>query len=180
MSLLKTEAPADPEAGSSRGLPSRWRPLLRTPDRRLLLATLCLALVASTPPSEADEIRGLIKASRFAEAEDRARALCTENETTHGPRSLETARALDLLVEAMWRGGRGHLPEARELAERAVDIKERAAAVEERERASRVGGTSHTSSRGQEIEPERTLYSNRWSRRASDFWVRPILRSLSR
>ena len=41
-----------------------------------------------------------------------------------GPDSLTTATLLDSLVEALWRGGKSSLPETRELADRALTIRE--------------------------------------------------------
>jgi len=44
--------------------------------------------------------------------------------------SLETADALDVLVEALRRGGKSRTSEARALAERAVKIRERASGLD--------------------------------------------------
>ncbi len=66
----------------------------------------------------------LIADGRHAEAEARARQLLDEVEAASGADSIETARAIDLLVEALWRGGKARTPETRELAERALRIKE--------------------------------------------------------
>jgi tetratricopeptide (TPR) repeat protein len=92
--------------------------------------------VATTPPEpavapaaqaqpfaeRADAIAASIKARRYAEAADAARALLLELEKAGQAESIESARALDLLVEASWRGG---LRDAarREDAERAAAIR---------------------------------------------------------
>jgi CHAT domain-containing protein/Tfp pilus assembly protein PilF len=56
-------------------------------------------------------------------AESEARDLLARFETQYGRESVETAEAIDLLVETLWRGGGD--PEARSLAERAIGIKTR-------------------------------------------------------
>jgi len=98
----------------------------------VVLGLACLALPGCTqPPTEEEidepaqlaEIRQLIRDADFANAESRARELLTEFEQAHGVDSLEVAQTLDVLVESLWRAGRDRTPEARELAERAVDIK---------------------------------------------------------
>ncbi|MBI1950451.1 MAG: tetratricopeptide repeat protein, partial [Acidobacteria bacterium] len=61
---------------------------------------------------------------RYADAEARARLLLEELEAVEGAGALETAKALDLLVEALWRGGKSRDAETRELASRAVAVKE--------------------------------------------------------
>jgi CHAT domain-containing protein/tetratricopeptide (TPR) repeat protein len=60
---------------------------------------------------------------RIEEAEAEARDLVTRVEARHGSESVETARALDHLVETIWRGGSD--PDPRALAERAIEIKAR-------------------------------------------------------
>jgi len=71
-----------------------------------------------------DEIERLIGDGRYAAAEQQARLLLESVEGASPLSSLETARVLDLLVEALWRDGRGRLPESRALAERALAIKQ--------------------------------------------------------
>ena len=77
---------------------------------------------AATP--DASAIRALIDQARWDDAEGAARSLLAARESKEGPESLESARALDLVVEILWRRGRWTEPEARELALRAVAIKE--------------------------------------------------------
>lgn len=73
---------------------------------------------------DADTVERLIDAGRYSEAEKLARDLLPKIEREKGSDSLETAALIHLLVEALWRGGKSSLPETRELAERALAIRE--------------------------------------------------------
>ncbi len=107
------------------------------------LAILMLALVSSAGPGmeavaapgetqldpaaskRIEEVRRLVKESGHPdEAQESARRLVADLEKAFGPGSLETAEALDVLSESLWRAGVAGAPEAREAAERAVRIKE--------------------------------------------------------
>ena len=103
------------------------------------LALLCLAALAAAAPSAVapDSVRSLIRGGQHASAEVEARRLLAETEAAHGRDSIEAARVLDLLVEALRRGGKAGTPgsEARALAERAVAIKEKALGPEDPELA---------------------------------------------
>jgi CHAT domain-containing protein len=77
---------------------------------------------AATP--DASAIRALIDQARWSDADAAARSLLAARESKEGPDSLECARALDLVVEILWRSGRWTESEPRELALRAVAIKE--------------------------------------------------------
>jgi CHAT domain-containing protein/tetratricopeptide (TPR) repeat protein len=70
------------------------------------------------------EIRDLLRDGRYSDAESGARALLATVERQDGERSLEVARILDLLSEAMRRGGKPAEAETRAAARRAVNIKE--------------------------------------------------------
>jgi CHAT domain-containing protein/tetratricopeptide (TPR) repeat protein len=70
------------------------------------------------------EIRELLDRGHYREAEAAARALLEATQTATGSESLDATRAIDLLVEALRRGGKAHLAESRRLAERAIRIKE--------------------------------------------------------
>jgi tetratricopeptide (TPR) repeat protein/CHAT domain-containing protein len=72
-----------------------------------------------------EAIRTLIEDGRYAEAEQAARELLKDVEARDGSDSLQTARVLDVLVEALTRSGGAGDPESRKLGERAVEIKER-------------------------------------------------------
>ncbi|GAG13360.1 unnamed protein product, partial [marine sediment metagenome] len=89
-----------------------------------LLFVLCLAPFATASPATPDEIGALIANSDFTAAESKARELLADVEATHGPDSLDAAHVLDLLVEALWRGGHASGPDTLDLARRAVAIKE--------------------------------------------------------
>ncbi len=70
--------------------------------------------------------RDLIKKGRYADAEALARPLLAEAETAADGDSLRFADVLDVLVEALWRGGKAKDPSSRERAEHAIRIKEKA------------------------------------------------------
>jgi CHAT domain-containing protein/Tfp pilus assembly protein PilF len=76
-------------------------------------------------PAVARDLRQLITAGRFAEAEESARTLLSTTASATGEHSLATGQALDLLAEALWRGGKTRMPETRQLAQRAVALKEK-------------------------------------------------------
>jgi CHAT domain-containing protein/Tfp pilus assembly protein PilF len=71
-----------------------------------------------------DGIRDLLQEGRYAEAEALSRESLAKIQTEYGAESLESAQALDLLVESLWRGGKAHRSETRELAEEAIRLKE--------------------------------------------------------
>lgn len=77
-----------------------------------------------------DPIKALIRDGHYAEAEAAARELLLVVEREHGAEGLEVADVLDLLLEALWRGGKANEPASRTLAERAVRIKEEALGAE--------------------------------------------------
>jgi CHAT domain-containing protein/Tfp pilus assembly protein PilF len=96
---------------------------------RIVAGLLTLVLLAAPLPGEdnggasLEGLRGLVEQGKYAEAEEGARALLAEVESTHGPTSAEAADALDVLVESRWRQGKFGEPETRELAQRAIEIK---------------------------------------------------------
>jgi CHAT domain-containing protein/tetratricopeptide (TPR) repeat protein len=75
-------------------------------------------------PDPLDPLRTLLREARYAEAEAGARTLLAETEARHAADSVAGAQVIDVLVEALWRGGKIRSPETRQLAERAVAIKE--------------------------------------------------------
>ncbi len=83
---------------------------------------------APSPTPPAERIRALLGQSYFLEAEARARELLGTAQAEHGPESPESIAALDLLVEALWRGGKTDQLETLRLAGRAVELKERSGA----------------------------------------------------
>jgi tetratricopeptide (TPR) repeat protein len=98
--------------------------------------------VARTVPEprfddEIKAIRDLIEDVRYGEAEELARETLGKVEAVHGAESAETAEVIDLLVEAIGRGGRGRaVADSRDLAERAVRIKETVFGAEHPETAT--------------------------------------------
>ena len=76
---------------------------------------------ANSPP---DELRQLLGRGQYADAEQRARGeLATLTQSGEG-RSLRAAEVLDVLVVALWRGGKASNDEAVTFAERAIAIKQ--------------------------------------------------------
>lgn len=96
-------------------------PLPRIP-RFVLIAAACLSLAACSRHPE-ELVSKLIAEGYYGKAEARAVTLLEKVEDASGSDSLEAARVIDLLVEALWRGGKAHDPRAMELAERALEIK---------------------------------------------------------
>lgn len=85
---------------------------------------------ASTPDSVAsatlETIQRWNRVGRTADAERAARARLTEAEETYGKESAEVAAILDELAVALRRGGKGAQPEALDVCERSLKIKEHA------------------------------------------------------
>lgn len=78
----------------------------------------------ASPAANLDEVQGLLTDGRFTDAEVAARDLLARVEGARGADSIEAAGVLDVLVEALWRGGKTEDPESQRLAERAVAIRE--------------------------------------------------------
>jgi CHAT domain-containing protein/tetratricopeptide (TPR) repeat protein len=102
-------------------------------DARRLRGVLIILFVAAATgrvhPQAADPltpVRQLIFDARYGEAETAARTVLSASELEHGRESLPVADAIDVLVEALWRGGKVRAAETKALAERAVVIKETA------------------------------------------------------
>jgi len=66
----------------------------------------------------------MLRTAKYSEAEAAARRVRSEAEEAQGTESLRSAEALDLLVEALWRGGKAGDSETTALGERAIRIKE--------------------------------------------------------
>ncbi len=97
---------------------------------RTAIARTAIARAAQETPAQQtqasenlDKVRDLIKDGKYAQAETLARRLLAEIEATAGSDSLKIAEVLDVLVEALYRGGKAKQPGSREFAERAVEIK---------------------------------------------------------
>ncbi len=78
-----------------------------------------------------EAVRDLIRSGKYAEAEKAARALLAAAEKTGGCESLEAAEAMDLLVDALTRGGKAGSVETLALAEEAVATKEKALGLDD-------------------------------------------------
>lgn len=91
-----------------------------------VLAGTSLADDPSRPGAAAapSEVRQLIKAGKYQEADVLARRRLAETEAESGRESLPTALALDDLAEVFWRLGKGADQEGRDVAARAARIKE--------------------------------------------------------
>ena len=89
----------------------------------------CASSPSAKPASGSQEslapIRRLLQEEKFAEAEKESRALLARAESAHGKDSVEAAKAMDLVVEALIGLGKMGEPEARTLADRAVEIVEK-------------------------------------------------------
>jgi len=146
-----------PRAGASPGdcgRRNRPRPAVRTPlvlalfpvratayrigPLLVLLAGAPVLAGTLTPPraqaasadASVEGIQGLIRSGRYADAERRARLLLSEVTQIHGPESLEAAKVLDLLADALRLGGKAGSAEALDVCRRAVRIKEKELGVE--------------------------------------------------
>ncbi|MFC2173273.1 tetratricopeptide repeat protein, partial [Acidobacteriota bacterium] len=79
----------------------------------------------------------------YAGAETLSRDLLSTTEKEHGPESLETAKTLDKLVEALWLSGKLKEPESHALAERALKLKETLLGPDHPEVAESLYGFAH-------------------------------------
>src|SRR5688572_23302602 len=105
--------------------------MLRSSKRTLAIAFAAFVVTASAldaaPLGETliEELRASLVRGRYAEVEGEAReALVTLRRNGDAP-SLSTAELLDVLVVALWRGGRASHQDAVAFADHAISIKER-------------------------------------------------------
>ncbi len=77
------------------------------------------------PPHPFEAGRKLILEQKYAEAAEQGKKRLVEIESQTGPGSLEAARVIDIIVDAVRLGGRASAPEVTALADRAVEIKTR-------------------------------------------------------
>jgi CHAT domain-containing protein/tetratricopeptide (TPR) repeat protein len=104
----------------------------RSIAKALSLSLLTAALARTAPPAEPPpdleaqlaSLRAQISRRDYAAAEKGARELLARVEGTSGPDSPDAARAIDPVVEALWRGEKTRDADALSLAERAVAILE--------------------------------------------------------
>ncbi|HET6628392.1 MAG TPA: CHAT domain-containing tetratricopeptide repeat protein [Woeseiaceae bacterium] len=96
----------------------------------LLLGGLAFAPAASTQETAGaadtalDDARRVLVAGRYPDAERQARAALATLERDGDARSASAAEWLDVLVTALWRGGKSSDSQAVVFAERAIEIKE--------------------------------------------------------
>ncbi|HXS81021.1 MAG TPA: CHAT domain-containing tetratricopeptide repeat protein [Gammaproteobacteria bacterium] len=95
----------------------------------VLVAGLALAAAVGAQQAAAtgtvDELRRLLDGGRYADAERDARAALAALEQAGSAASLNAADVLDVLVAALWRGGKASDPDAAAFAERAIEIKQK-------------------------------------------------------
>ncbi|HEY9182904.1 MAG TPA: hypothetical protein VIQ99_06875, partial [Gammaproteobacteria bacterium] len=94
----------------------------------LLMAGVAFAAAASAQQTAADptvaELRRLLDGGRYADAEREARRALAAMEGTGTAASANAADVLDLLVAALWRGGKAADAGAAGFAERAIEIRQ--------------------------------------------------------
>jgi CHAT domain-containing protein/Tfp pilus assembly protein PilF len=95
------------------------------------MAAFVLALVGRAFADESTagrlkELHAQLGAGEYVEVESAARAFLQEVEASKGNDSVEAAGVLDMLVMSLSLGGKANGPAAREFAQRAVQIKEKA------------------------------------------------------
>lgn len=91
------------------------------------------ALSAGDPPKPLEQLKSLVLAGRYVEAQEEGRRLLSEVQGREGSDSLAAARVMDVLAEAMWRYEKSDVSEAQALIERAIGIKERVLGPEDPE-----------------------------------------------
>jgi CHAT domain-containing protein/tetratricopeptide (TPR) repeat protein len=92
----------------------------------LALAGSAQPLAGDQPAGDLDQIRGLLNAGRYADAEAAARAALVRVRVNGEASPLDVARVLGLLVECLWRTGKANEPGSLEMAWEAVAIRETA------------------------------------------------------
>jgi CHAT domain-containing protein/Tfp pilus assembly protein PilF len=100
----------------------------------------------------------LIASGRCAEGETAARELLIREETESGESSVEVARVLDVLVEAMVCGGKATEPETRLFAERAVAIKKAVLGLEHPEVAQSLSTLANVLYRMRDYDGAQPIY----------------------
>ncbi len=92
----------------------------------LLIAGLAFSTAVSAQQAggTVEELRRLLDGGRYADAEREARAVLAAMEQAGTAASARAADVLDLLVAALWRGGKASDAEAATFAERAIAIKQ--------------------------------------------------------
>jgi CHAT domain-containing protein/tetratricopeptide (TPR) repeat protein len=90
----------------------------------LLVALLVPSMLAAdSPDTSIEKLKELVRDGKYRDAEPQARETLAAFKELYGERSAEVAEVLDVLVESLYRGGKGRAAETRELATLAVEIK---------------------------------------------------------
>src|SRR5206468_2554572 len=88
-------------------------------QKRMAVCAMAAGLFGSEPtsaagPSEVAAARAILRSGDFVQAARIARILLAEAESSSGKDSLEAARAIDLVVTSLVRGGNARVPETGE------------------------------------------------------------------
>jgi CHAT domain-containing protein/Tfp pilus assembly protein PilF len=105
-----------------------------------------------------DDVRALLKKGAYGEAEALARRLLVHAEADPVPVLVETAGAIDLLVEALLRGGKAGEVETESLARRALALRESLSAPDDPEIARSLNGLARVHGERGEYREARPLY----------------------
>jgi tetratricopeptide (TPR) repeat protein/CHAT domain-containing protein len=116
-----------------------------------------LAAQPKAEPSAAG-IKKLIDAGHYAEAETASRRLLAQVEAQSAPNSPQAAEVLDLLAESLYRGGKAKAPEAREAADRAISIQEKAFGPDSPEVAKGLRQLANLFSAGDDFAAAKPIY----------------------
>ena len=116
------------------------------------------AAAASPTGATMDSLWAMLDEGRFAEAETGARTLLPRVEAESGLVSPEVADLLEILVQAMARGGNAAQPEALAAGQRAVAIREAVVGPEHADTARSLNVLTMVFVRRRELETARTLY----------------------
>lgn len=129
-------------------LPDRTPVVAARPQRRIshwisiplgFALTLGLAWRASAVTESTGSITALLRSGHYAEAERAARDSLAATERVHGAESREYAQSLDVLIKALRLGGKAGNPEALDLAQRSVRLKEKVYGQDDPELATSLG-----------------------------------------
>jgi len=121
-----------------------------------IAAVIGFVSVAGSPVFSAAE--SLLRSGDYARAENVARTLLAEAESSSGKDSLDAARAIDVVVAALVRGGKARVRDTGELAWRAVAIKEKALGPEAPELAASLYGLAEQLRMAGEYPKARALH----------------------
>ncbi len=110
------------------------------------------------PPVSSEMIRALLKDGKYREAEQAARQFLERIDSASSQDPTARSQALDLLVEALWRGGKFRAAETRELAQRAVSSAKEVYAQTDPKRAVSLTNLGNVLSDNRDFEGARSAY----------------------